>query len=407
MIPRRTARLAWSLWALAVVLAGLTAAFYLLGIGAPRTNRDRPPLEFVPVMVLMLLAFSTVGALVASRHPRNPVGWLFCFVGIAAGFGFGGQFYADYALVAEEGTVRGGAAALWLSVWNIAPALTAMTLFALLFPTGRLPSSRWRPVVWLAVAAGAVITASLAFQPGALDAHNYPGVDNPVGIPGTGGVIEVVETIATAGAFAALLAAVASLVVRFRRSAGIERQQLKWIVYSVTVAALAFIAVVPITASPWGDIVFVIAFCALIGVPVSAGIAVLRYRLYDIDVVINRTLVYGALTAMLASTYLGTVLLLQVLLGPLTEESDLAIAGSTLAVAALFRPLRSRIQAAVDRRFYRRKYNAAQTVEAFGARLRDELDLDTLGAELRDVVRETMQPAHVSLWLRGARGGTG
>ena len=354
-------------------------------------------------MALMLLAFATVGALVASRQPRNPVGWLFCFVGISAGFGFSGQFYADYALIAEEGSVPGGAAALWLSIWNIAPVLTALTLFALLFPTGRLPASRWRPAAWLAVASGAVITPSLAFQPGALDVRNYPGVQNPVGIAGTSGVIEVAETIATGGALVALLAAVASLVVRFRRSTGIERQQLKWIVYSGTVAAFAFIAVFPITARPWADIVFVIAFCALIGVPVSAGIAVLRYRLYDIDVVIRRTLVYGALTATLVLTYVGTVLLLQLVLQPLTEQSDLAIAGSTLAVGALFRPLRTRIQGAVDRRFYRRRYDAARTLEGFSARLRDELDLEALNTELREVVRETVEPAHVSLWLREAR----
>ena len=402
MRRRSASTLAWSLCGLSLVLATLMVVFYVLGLETPREGRDRPPAEFIPVMALMLLAFATVRALVASRHRRHPVGWLFCFVGIAAGFGFSGQFYADYALVTEGESVPGGAVAAWLGIWNMAPVLTALTLFALVFPTGRLPSSRWRPVAWLAIAAGSLITASLAFQPGPLDSRNYPGVENPVGIPGTSGAIEIAETIATGGAFAALLAAVASLVIRLRRSAGIERQQLKWIVYSGTLAALAFIAVFPITVRPWADIVFVIAFGALIGVPVSAGIAILRHRLYDIDVVINRTLVYGALSATLAGAYLGSVLLLQLLLRPLTEESDLAIAGSTLAVAALFRPARSRIQRLVDRRFYRRKYDATQILESFGARLREEVELDTLSAELRAVVRETMQPAHVSLWLREA-----
>jgi len=393
-------RLAWSLWALSVLLTVAMFVLYLLSLGVPLEDRDRPPLEFIPVMAGMLLAFATVGALVATRHPGNPVGWLLCAVALAAGIAFAAQFYAEYALIAKDGSIPGGPVGVWLNLWTIAPALTAMTLFALVFPSGRLLSSRWRPVAWVALGGGLVLMASLALDPGVLDDRNYPGVRNPLGLPGTSAVIEIVETVATGCVLLALVAAVASLVVRFRRSVGPEREQLKWIVYSGTLAAVAFIVVLPINVSPWDDVAFVIAFCSLISVPVATGIAILRHRLYDIDVVINRTLVYGALTATLAGMYLGLVLLLQLAFQPLTQDSDLAIAGSTLAVAALFRPLRSRIQTAVDHRFYRRKYDATQTLEAFAARLRDEIDLDALRDELAGVVRETMQPAHLSLWLR-------
>jgi amino acid transporter len=191
------------------------------------------------------------------------------------------------------------------------------------------------------------------------------------------------------------LAAIGSIVVRFRRSRGVERQQLKW----VTAAAALLLLLLPVSGETLGFAALLLGFLVI---AVAVAVAMLRYRLYDIDVVINRALVYGALTATLAAAYLAVVLLLQLALGPLTEDNGLAIAGSTLGVAALFRPARARIQHAVDRRFYRRKYDAAQTVERFGARLRDEVELDSLSAELRGVVAETMQPAHVSLWVREA-----
>ena len=232
-----------------------------------------------------------------------------------------------------------------------------------------------------------------AFTPGEfedLPAVNPLGLGDPLGTAaevanGLGFLLLVVGT----------LTAIASIVVRFRRSRGIERQQLKW----VTVGA----ALLPLSQVPSGDLGYAGLLLGALVVAGAVAVAMLRYRLYDVDVVINRTLVYGALTAMLAAFYLGSVLLLQVLLRPLTEESNLAIAGSTLAVAALFRPARTRIQAVVDRRFYRHRYDAARTLESFGTRLRDQVALDNLSAELRTVVAETMQPAHVSLWLRAPR----
>jgi hypothetical protein len=402
MSARAASRLAWALWGVSVVLVALMFVFYLLGLEIPLEDRDRPPVWFVPVMALMLLAFSTVGALVASRRPGNSVGWLFCGVGIAAGVGFASQFYADYALVAERGSVSGGSAALWLTKWTIVLVLTALTLFALVFPEGRLLSRRWRPAVWLALGGGTALALGFALDPGELDDRNYPGIANPLGVPGANAVLEAVTTVGTGLALLTLVLAVASVILRFRRSSGVERQQLKWVVYAGTVSATAFLVTLPLTASPWDDIGFVVAFLSLVAVPVSAGVAILRYRLYDIDVVVNRTLVYGAVTALLAGSYLGLVLLLQLVFRPLTEENSLAVALSTLAVAALFRPARNRVQALVDRRFYRRKYDAQQTLEGFSARLRDEVDLDALRAELTAVVGDTMQPAHVSLWLKEA-----
>jgi hypothetical protein len=402
MSGRAASRLAWALWGVSLVLVACMFLFYLLGLEIPLEDRDRPPLWFVPVMALMLLAFSSVGAVVASRRPGNSVGWLFCGVGIAAGVGFATQFYADYALVAERGSVSGGSVALWLTRWTIVPMLTALTLFAFVFPEGRLLSRRWRVAVWLALAGGTATALGLALDPGELDDRNYPGVANPLGVSGADAVIEAVTTVGTGLALLALVLAVASVILRFRRSSGIERQQLKWVVYAGTLSATTFIVTLPLTVSPWDDIGFIVAFLSLTAVPVSAGVAILRYRLYDIDVVINRTLVYGSVTALLAGAYLGLVLLLQVAFQPLTEENSLAVALSTLAVAALFRPARSRVQALVDRRFYRSKYDAQRTLEGFASRLREEVDLDALRGELTGVVAETMQPAHVSLWLREA-----
>ncbi len=384
---------AWALCALTVMLA---AARLGLAIMDPESssNAGNPdvPGGGVPVAALealMLVALGVVGAVVASRQPRNPVGWILCVIPVSLGLLIlGVHAFWSFELA---GQTDGAEWAAWLASWIWTPAIFgAFVLFPLLFPTGASPSHRWRPVAWAGVAGCAAMTVGFAFTPGKFE--DLPAA-NPVGL---GDLIGTAAEIANGLGFLLLivgtLTAIASIVVRFRRSTGIERQQLKW----VTVGA----ALLPLSQIPAGDFGYA---ALLLGALVLAGavaIAMLRYRLYDVDVVINRTLVYGALTATLAAAYLGSVLLLQLVLRPLTEESNLAIAGSTLAVAALFRPARFRIQSAVDRRFYRRKYDAARTLETFGVRMSDQVALDSLSAELQGVVAETMQPAHVSLWLR-------
>jgi hypothetical protein len=397
--PRTAARVAWSLCGLAAVLVAISLVFSIL-------NRDVPDQgdygsAFDAISVVALLAFPVVGALVVSRQPGNSIGWLFCAVGIP--FGISGVAYGwgAYGLFAEPGALPGADWGAWLGSWLFAPSLFAIPpLLFLLFPNGRPPSPRWRHVVWLVIAGVCATTVGSALTPGRLTEPPFKGIENPAGIEAGGQAIEALGAAGFGALFLAILLGAAALVARFRRARGDERQQLKWFASAGVVFALACVVAV----SPWfgssdttGQLLILLAFAAI---PIAAGVAILKYRLYDIDVVINRTLVYGALTAALAGAYLGTVLILQLALSPLTEQSDLAIAGSTLAVAALFRPLRGRIQRLVDRRFYRRRYDAALTLESFGARLRDEVDLESLGGELRAVVSETMQPVHISLWLR-------
>ena len=241
--------------------------------------------------------------------------------------------------------------------------------------------------------------ASIALKPGRFEGDT---VENPLGLTAAPGLIDVIENLGPAALAAAIVGSIASLFVRFRRARSVERQQLKWLSYAgamVGVAMVAAVVIETVAGDPAVDLTNTIISLALAAVPVAMGIAILRHRLYDVDVVINRTLVYGALTATLAAIYLGSVLLVGLAVG----QSGLAVAVSTLAVAGLFGPARARIQAAVDRRFYRRRYDATRTLEAFGGRLRDEIDLEALGDDLRGVVAETVQPAHVSLWLRSPR----
>jgi hypothetical protein len=353
-------------------------------------------------MALMVVSFSTVGTIVAARRPDNAVGWSLLVISLALGVAFVGQVYADYTLVAAPGSLPGGEVAVWLSLWIPVPALVAATFFCLLFPEGQPPSHRWRWVSRLAVMGGVLLVFGLSLAPGALDERNYPGARNPVGVEDAGRLLEGTTTVGTALALLALLLAVVSMIVRFRRSIGVERQQLKWVVYAGAVAAGGF-ALTLFLSGPLANAVFAAAFLAFIGVPVAASFAIMRYRLYEIDLIINRTLVYGSLTATLALVYLGGVAATQALFKALTgqqEQPQLAIVVSTLVIAALFNPLRRRIQGFIDRRFYRRKYDAAKTLEAFSAKLREETDLEVLSDDLVGVVRETMQPAHVSLWLR-------
>ena len=397
MSPRVAARLAWSLCAASIVLLlGGAAASFAVG-------DFLPPDVFLGLAVIVL---AVMGALVASRRPSNAIGWLFCGAATLLAVGGAARGYAGFALLGDPGALPGGEVAAWIDSWTFLPPLFGLPpLLFLLFPTGRPLTRRWRWAVLLTVVAMASQALGTALSPGPIEDAPVAGLENPFGIGSGDALFTQVEAAAWGVAVAALLLAVISLVIRFRRAHGDERLQLKWLTLAALLFVLACIASSLIFATSFavvGQVLIVMAYSAI---PISAGIAILRYRLYDIDVVVNRTLVYGGLTASLVAAYLCTVLLLQLALSPLTSESDLAVAGSTLAVAALFRPLRSRIQSVVDRRFYRRRYDATRTLESFGARLRDEVELERLDAELRWTVAETMEPAHVSLWLRPSEAG--
>jgi hypothetical protein len=359
--------------------------------GAPS---DGSLLESI-LLVLAFLTFPVLGALVASRQPRNAVGWIFIAVGVGIGFLVAGEEYAFYGLV-QNNEVPGAAVGAWLEQWLWLPSVGIMLTFGLLlFPNGRLPSRRWRWVAWITGLLLATVTiAGMAEE--RMQGHGY-SIDNPIGIPGLGDVEATFGPVLLALAGCVVLCA-ASIVTRFRRSRGDERQQLKLVTFGACFMVVMLLvgdfldAILP-SPVPWLFPVVLLLFLT------SIAVAMLKYRLYDIDLIINRTLVYGALTALLAATYLALVVLLQGVI-PAADDSDLTIAGSTLAVAALFRPLRARVQSFIDRRFYRRKFDTQRTLESFSASLREDVDLDHLSADLLRVVQDTMQPVHASLWLR-------
>jgi len=306
-------------------------------------------------------------------------------------------------LSAGRGSLPGEEYAAWLSTWIGAPAaLLAAAFLFLLFPDGRLPSRRWRPAAWMAAIGSPLLALAGALKPGPLDAHR--SIDNPVAIDSTLGV--VVEVLGLLGALAlnvSVLASGISLILRLRRARGVERQQLKWFVYAASLMGGGFAASYLFSSDLANSIVWFLGILGFMVLPVATGIAILKYRLYDIDLIINRTLVYASLTGTLALVYFGGVTATQTLFRTITgqeQQPQLAVVVSTLAIAALFSPLRRRIQAFIDRHFYRRKYDARKTLEAFSSRLRDETDLQALNNDLVGVVTETMQPAHVSLWLR-------
>jgi hypothetical protein len=396
MSTRTAAWLAYSIVALAVLLVVLGSLLLLVNDRFPPPSGD---------ILLAFVPFLIVGVLIASRRPENAIGWMFCVIGLASVWQFFAQEYAYYALITQPGALPGGAWIAWTALWT--SSVWALMLFALLlFPNGRLPSPRWRPFAWVAAAVFTLGVVLLALEPGRLPEVR---VRNPTGIEQVAGIMKLSQSILIPVTLGIILAIGASVVVRFRRARGEEREQLKWLAYSVGVlvsmAALAFLNF-QVLDNPFpfiGIVVPVVSMVAVAGIPVAIGVAILRYRLYEIDIVINRTLVYGSLTASLAALYFGGVATTQALLRALTgqeQQPQLAIVVSTLVIAALFNPLRRRIQRFIDRRFYRSKYDAAKTLEAFSAKLRDETDLDTLSDDLVGVVSETMQPAHVSLWLR-------
>jgi hypothetical protein len=395
MSSRIAAWLAWSMWVLTVLATTLTLLLASL-------NEPTSSLRNIAVISLLVLAFSTVGALVASRRSGNPIGWLFCLGAVLWIVGELALEYGVYALITDPDALPAGMWAAWLGTWARGVGWFLIVVFLLLlFPTGRLPSPRWRPVLWGAAGYIAFFTLVIWLSPESFDLRLVAPAHNPLGL-NFGVMGFLLEAVVPLTFPLLVVAGGAAVIVRFHGSRGDERQQLKWFAYAVAVMIVVFVLWFPLELlarlAPVGALAFTVP---LIGLPIATGIAILKYRLYDIDVIVNRTLVYGALTATLVALYFGGIVVLQRVFVALTgERSTLAVVGSTLLIAALFNPLRRRTQGFIDRRFYRRKYDAAKTLQDFSAKLRDETDLDALNAELVTVVRNTMQPAHVSLWLR-------
>jgi hypothetical protein len=386
----RARTLAWVLWA---ATASLVAGALFLALA----NRPEVPVFDVPFHVISL-TFATLGALISSRRPGNVMGWIFLATGVIGGVQtFFGQ-YAKVALAQDGLALPGGALAAWLAMLAQNSFPICIIFLVLLFPDGMLPSRRWRPLAWAMGMFLAVTLAVGALSPGPFP--EFPSASNPFGVERAqpSGAVLLAGGL---GGLACVVVTLLSLVVRFYFSRGEKRLQLKWFTYAAVVGLstpLLLNSLAPGLFQVFGLLAWALGFLSL---PVSAGVAILKYRLYDIDLIINRTLVYGPLTVMLVAVYVGGVLVLEYAFRTLTGSgSQLSIVASTLLIAALFNPMRRRVQNFIDHLFYRRKYDAARTLETFSARLRDETDMDALSSELLSVVQDTMQPEHVSLWLR-------
>jgi hypothetical protein len=398
MSRRAAALLAWFAGALSLALTLLSLVFLILNLSHP----DVPVYSFWIENVLFSVGFSTVGAVIVPRlPPENRTGWLFCAIGLLWAVAHSAAEYAIYALLVAPGSLPAGEAVSWFFTWPPITALGLMLFLVLLFPDGRLPGDGWRWFARLGALATVVAATLQAITPGPIGA-GLP-IRNPFGFEGFPNVGRPVQALM----FALISAAVVSLFVRRSRASEVERLQIRWFAYAFAVAScgviLKYLVAEPLDLTWLGRFGYALDLIGTAGIPISMGIAILRYRLYDIDLVINRTLVYGALTLMLALVYFGGVATTQAVFRVLTGQErlpQLAVVASTLAIAALFDPLRRRVQRFIDRRFYRRKYDARETLEAFSSRLRNETDLDALNADLLELVRETMQPAHVSMWLR-------
>ncbi len=389
------------IWALLAAIAGVYVAGEVL-LAAADASDDESPLVTV-AFVTMTVVYLGVGGLVVTRLPANPIGWLFSCAGFLLGMTSISYGYAALVLTRDMEAGATGVAAAWVSTWSWSPLLLGVpALLFLWFPDGRPLSPRWRPVAGLAVLAVVCVLAGSALREGGMNDSPTPDVVNPMGVLSRTSAEWITTTGFVLGALATGLAAW-SVALRFRRAGTVERQQLKWFMWAASALPLYLTAAlvnVALTDGSGGLGAELALAASMTVVPLAAGTAILRYRLYDIDLVINRTLVYVTLTVTLAASYLGSVLVLRFTLDPLTSGSDLAVAASTLAVAALFRPLRTRIQSLVDRRFYRARYDAVRTLDEFATHLRDELDLESLQRDLRAVVRDTVHPTRVSLWLR-------
>ena len=392
MSYRASRWLTWSACAATLLVLASSLLLILLGWSTP-LPRVATPWRDQTLALVGIVGAPILGGLIASRRPRNPYGWLWLGFGLGLALQQMGKTYAAYALVADPGSLLVAPQTISHLLKQGGPLALALAPFLLLlFPTGRLPSRRWRPVAWISAICGAALLVLNII---------YSRPDQ------VGGVVSAITVLVATPVFASIVLSGLSLVVRYRRAGGVERQQLKWIalaavligVYTIGGGIFGYERL--LSKGGW----IVLEAAINIGLYLAVGVAILRYRLYDVDVIINRTLVYATLTAALAAVYVGSIVVLQGAFRILTgQESQLAAVASTLAIAALFGPLRRRVQNLVDRRFYRRRYDAKKTLAAFSTRLRNETDLDGLTTDLLSVSSETMQPEHVSLWLRPALG---
>jgi hypothetical protein len=392
VLPRAAVWLVWGVSGLGVALGVLTFIY-----GALNQQSLNEVLNTVALQAVWAMSFPLVGAVIATHRPRNPLGWMFLIIGLSEGLISFGYQYATYVFLTAPGAAPGGELAAWVSQSAWAPALGLTLCYVpLLFPDGRLPSPRWRLVAWVSaipIVVITVLTALVAWP------WRGPTLLDPDGIPQDTSAVAVVFFPAYILLLGCGLACLTALLLRFRRARRVERQQLKWLLFASAVTIAILLVVQPGTSNQW-ELGMLLALPFFPAIPVAAGVAILRYRLYEIDRLINRTLVYGLLTAILGLCYAAGSLLFVLVAGAGKEPPSWLVAAATLAAAAVFRPVRGRIQAVVDRRFNRRRYHAAKTIEAFSTRLRDEIDLDTLSAELVAVVGQTMEPTQASLWLR-------
>jgi hypothetical protein len=404
MSTRAAPWLAWPVCAVSLSILALSLVFIFLGWSKQVPEGWASWREQV-ISIVGFVGAPIVGGLVASHRPKNPYGWLWLGLGLSFALMQFGQTYATYALVTEPGSLPAPRTVVTLLGQGFVAAIIFIPFICLLFPDGHLPSRRWGLLAWLVVLVGVPL---LILAPLVSDGGGMAPVKNPFGVGSN--VAETVSALVDPGImllFVAIVLSAGSLVFRYRRATGIERQQIKWFAYAAVLnGCLITTDIIGLSdlliSHPFGYVVWtLLGTIASASLYAAVGIAILRYRLYDIDLLINRTLVYGSLTAMLVGVYFGGVVALQWVFVLLTgQSSTLAVVASTLLIAALFSPLRRRIQAFIDRRFYRRKYDARKTLESFSVKLRDQTDLEALNDDLVGVVRETMQPAYITLWLR-------
>jgi hypothetical protein len=405
--PRTSSRVALGLWVWALLLlaGGLTLfAFGGRGRFAGPGGSGRL-LEFTGIVVGVVV-LSSLGAFVSARRPTNPVGWAFLGAGLAFAYAVIAPQYIRWAVVDHPGSLPFATWAAWtLDVTGGASIWIPVFILLFLFPTGRQLSWRWASVFWLGVATQVELVLGAATAP-RLAVDVAEGIENPLHLPAVRPTLDALGSVAWLVVIPVWVVGAACLVVRYRRSVGIERQQLKWIAGSALPVFFGAAAILVNVVARVPLLEETVLAPALVGVglasmPVTASIAILRYRLFDIDRILSRTVAYAVITGLLGAAYAGLVFVLGTTLRPISRGNDLAIASSILIVAALFRPVRRRVQSAIDRRFDRARYDASRTIEAFGARLRNEIDIDALGVELGAVVDRAMHPAHVSLWVRG------